>query len=988
MATPGYEEPRIVYHDKQKSKQKSKRPEYRSVVIENIPGELKEMKIWACWKSVSNPDKEKPDKLPISYQINPITSLEEVKPASCNRPNEWMTFEDAVRLKKFNRAVKGFQVALLPITPTDDEDRLIGVDMDKAFNPIGSIKDEYLEWVAKFNTYFELSPGDDINGGVRGFCFGHFPAFGGKHQGNIEIYQNGKWMTITGQKLTNSPATINTSQETIEAFRVQYFKTFNEVDDINLPVSNKIFTDEELIDILKNNTKVWVKEDFNQLFFRGLKTSDHSSDDLSLCNLMRPYTQNIEQIDRIFRQSALMRDKWDEVHFGNGDTYGEGTIKTSLNTRTKVYMDTSTATNEDINDFNVNMYPFVVKNGTEKGIYKEVTLKGTDESILVQVASTPCVIVAIGENIDSGEILYKLKIKDIRGNDKYVWKSTGDLLKRSEVLKLQDEGLHFKESKANDLIDYFDRFITTYSGKLKTDFAASVGGWKKNFTMYVIGNRAITSDGVQEILQLDTQFSPHYGCKGSIEGWVKSASYIANYPAVRFKMYISFVPSLLRLLYLTSHVLDHHVRSGQMKSVSNWLAASMHGNPTAQQAGGDSTTVGIMGLVEYCIDIPTFLDETSQNPEASRKLGYRIGGVGSRLKGSQNGSGDIHSSSITSTVLLATGEHPIIPDNANGGEDVRVQPLTEGVSTRLDEDDVAEMEMLMQENYGHVVVLFMQELFKLKDQLKTIYQGMLAGLPDVGELPEDSRISASRVKKQYAAEATAGFILERVFAKIGLAPMDPLEVCNRYYKMNVMDHGFTPDYIKALEIAYKFYMTNEVYFHEDSEINHTHYGWIREEKTTKHRLICFDEGQLKTHIIKTLGPNRYESAVSVWEQLEILNIRKIPKKDAEGKEIGEVRLIHTMQITVNRQRTTVLQIPLRNFYKYLNITEDPGESHEMTTSPNEDGEENNNGTSDVKASVVPVHPSVTYSINDGIIVPDSNTNLHDLLMESMAGDER
>jgi hypothetical protein len=113
MASQGYEEPRIVYQVKQKSKQ----PEYRPVIIENIPDELKKMKIWACWRSVPNLDKEKPDKLPISYQINHITSLEEVKPASCNRPNEWMTFEDAVRLKKSNRAVKGFQVALLPINP-------------------------------------------------------------------------------------------------------------------------------------------------------------------------------------------------------------------------------------------------------------------------------------------------------------------------------------------------------------------------------------------------------------------------------------------------------------------------------------------------------------------------------------------------------------------------------------------------------------------------------------------------------------------------------------------------------------------------------------------------------------------------------------------------------------------------------------------------------------------------------------------------------
>ena len=857
----------------------------------NIPQPLRDSKRWTVWKPIKRGDL-KPGKMPMYNRLNPLTGTYEAVAASLDNLKTWMTLDEAVKMLKGAAVFKGLQYVLSYHNDLDTtKNRLVGVDLDDVMLKDGvTIKPEIKAIIDSFASYTELSPSGK---GVRIFCYGYFPLKELVHQGSFEIYQCDKLLTVTGNHLINTPLTVEPAQDAINALREKYFKPAENVDTGSLPVTPVEFTDEELLYQL-NNYKLTPQ--FRKLFSEGAgEGDDYSVLEKNLCKLVCFFTQKFEQIDRIYRMSALSRDKWDQRR-GNS-TYGKNTILFVLRTRKAVYnTESSTVTNDDLNDFNVNMYPFVVKNGTEKGIYKEVILKGTDESILVQVASTPCVIVAIGENIDNGEILYKLKIKDIRGNNKYVWKSTGDLLKRSEVLKLQDEGLHFKESKANDLIDYFDRFITTYSGKLKTDFAASVGGWKKNFTMYVIGNRAIMSDGVQEILQLDTQFSPHYGYKGNIEGWIKAASYIANFPAVRYKMYVSCVPSLLRLLYLTSYILDNHVRSGQMKSISNWLAASIHGSPTEQQAGGDSTTVGVMGLVEYCIDIPTFLDETSQNIEAARKLGYRIGNVGSRLKGSQNGSGDIQSSAITATVLLATGEHPIIPDNANGGEEVRVKSLTEGVSIRLNEEDSAEMEILMKENYGHVIVLFIHELFKLKDQLKTIYQGMLTGFPKVDDLPEDSQISASRVKKQYAAEATAGFILERVFAKIELAAMDPLEVCKRYYKMNVMEHGFTPDYIKALEIAYKFYVTNEVYFREDSEINHTQYGWIKEEKATKHPLICFDEGQLKTHMIKMLGPNRYESAVSMWKQLEILNVRRMPKKDAKGKETGEVKLLHTMQI--------------------------------------------------------------------------------------------
>jgi putative DNA primase/helicase len=32
-------------------------------------------------------------------------------------------------------------------------------------------------------------------------------------------------------------------------------------------------------------------------------------------------------MDKCFRASERMRSKWDEVHYSNGDTYGEGIIR-------------------------------------------------------------------------------------------------------------------------------------------------------------------------------------------------------------------------------------------------------------------------------------------------------------------------------------------------------------------------------------------------------------------------------------------------------------------------------------------------------------------------------------------------------------------------------------------------------------------------------------------------------------------------------------
>jgi putative DNA primase/helicase len=886
-------------------------PNYRKVISENIPDELKKKKIWTVWKPVSN-GKRKPQKVPMSLQVNKVTGLLETKAASCNNPETWMTFEDALELLKSSKKFKGLAIALSPEPPQECTETLVGIDIDNSLLPDGTIDPERLEELKRFNTYTELSP-SEINGGLRAFCYGSFPVNEGVHSGNTEIYQYGKFLSITGHKLSDFPATINVAQESLMEFRAKYFKSTDEIKETELPVTNIKFTDEELIEHLLNFR---LAEKFKEMYYYGAKEGeDYSVKDKDLCKLITFWTQDIEQIDRIFRKSKLFRpEKWDKRHFSNGDTYGQGTIKYALRTRKDVYQAKGLTDNLNVESFNLNMYPFSVK---ENGIYREISSSRSEESVTVQIASTPCIIVAIGENVDNGEILYKLKIKDIRGHEKYVWKSTSDLMKKSEILKLQENGLHFKESKANDLIDFFDKFINTYNDKLVSEFAASVGGWKKNFSIYVIGNKAIKKDGVSKVLQLDNPTANFFCTKGSIEGWVEGAKYIVNYPAVRFKLYNSCVAPLIRILYMTSYILDNHVESGRLKSDSNWLAASMWGDPISQQAGGNSSQVGILNLISYCTDIPTFLDETSQNPEAARKLAYSVGNVGGRLTGRTDGKRGLVVPPASATVLLATGEHPIVPVNSNGGEDVRVMSLTEGVYDELSGEDVINMEMLMRENYGHIVVPFIQEILKLKDHIRDMFSANLAALPAV------SGISENRVKKQYAAIATAGEILERVFESIGISTMNPIEVCTKYFEINVMSEGFIPDHIKALNVAYHWYITNEIYFQEEI-INHTQYGWIKEDQEIDDQLICFDEDQLRKQIISSLGPNRYdryESAVNKWRDLEIVKVRKIDEKDKDGNKTGKVKILKTIQITVNKRKITVIAIPLKNFYKCLSISE-------------------------------------------------------------------
>jgi primase-polymerase (primpol)-like protein len=470
--------------------------DYRKVIPENIPEKLKALNQWVVWKPIPEKGKFKPGKMPISLRLNEATGKKGIKPASCNDPKTWMTFEDAMSILNSSSEYQGLQIALVPKPPDDDTERLIGIDFDEAVLSDGSIRPELLEEVHSFNTYFELSPTD----GLRGFCYGHFTVNEGVHKSNIEIYQYGKFLTVTGHKLTYAPATVEPAQEAIITFRAKHFKLFSEIDETNLPITLVLFADEEL---LTRISKSKLSEKFKNLYYENTsEIADHSVLDKNLCALFAFWTQDKEQIDRLFRKSALFRDKWDEVHGHDSSgplTYGQMTINYALKTRKSVYNPRNYTPNENEiiqnqapSTFSCWVYPY---NITETGIYKQKhnQNRNTDEmeSVDELLSPTPCIITAVGVNIDTYDILYKLYLKDSRGNEKIIWKKSSDLLKKVEVVKLLDEGMHFKESDSTEMIRYFDKFITQYPDFLPEEIVASKSGWKNDFSLFVVGDKAI-----------------------------------------------------------------------------------------------------------------------------------------------------------------------------------------------------------------------------------------------------------------------------------------------------------------------------------------------------------------------------------------------------------------------------------------------------------------------------------------------------------------
>lgn len=290
----------------------------------SLPRELTGLKQWVCWRLVPDKDGGKDKKVP----FNPDTG----KPASSNKPDTWTDYGTAVdALERYGFTGLGFVFS--------DSDGLVGVDIDHCFDKeTGSFNEIATAVLAKQPTYVEFSPSGN---GVHLFFKGTMPEGGSKNTSvGVEMYDKVRYFTVTGNKLSGSPDTISEDNGALQWIHETYIlppkktkkKTKNNKKAQYVPLS-----DEALLEKAQSSGDA---DSFTALW-EGKWQDSYSSQseaDLSLCCKLAFWAgKNKEQMDRLFRQSALFRAKWDEKHHANGDTYGEETLNKAVEATDSVY---------------------------------------------------------------------------------------------------------------------------------------------------------------------------------------------------------------------------------------------------------------------------------------------------------------------------------------------------------------------------------------------------------------------------------------------------------------------------------------------------------------------------------------------------------------------------------------------------------------------------------------------------------------------------
>lgn len=156
--------------------------------------------------------------------LNPHTG----QSASSTNKDTWSDYDTAVQAVKRYPQAKGLGFVFTK------EAGIVGVDLDDCILPDGTI-DPTKQWIVDhLNSYTEFSPSGK---GLHIFVFGQIPKALKRSQAGVEIYSYGRYFTVTGKHLTDTPTTIEKRQAQIMTILKTYDKGLNSEEKIRSMLS-------------------------------------------------------------------------------------------------------------------------------------------------------------------------------------------------------------------------------------------------------------------------------------------------------------------------------------------------------------------------------------------------------------------------------------------------------------------------------------------------------------------------------------------------------------------------------------------------------------------------------------------------------------------------------------------------------------------------------------------------------------------------------
>src|SRR5215218_2134484 len=284
-----------------------------SRTLYQAPGELRTANQFVCWLEEDRGG----DITKVPYSVHGGR-------ASSTNPKTWAPFEAAIAYaEEHSMSGVGFVFT--------EDDPFAGIDIDKCRDAkSGEIEPWARKIVDALDSYTEVSPSGT---GLHIFVKATLPGQNNR-KGPVEMYESRRYFTLTGRHLDGTPTEIYERQDVLERLYRHVFKAKNSAADANghRPRTASLDVGDE--DLLELAMRAKNGEKFSRLW-RG-DTSDYGGDesraDLALSSHLAFWTDgDTDRMDRLFRQSGLMREKW------NRHDYRERTFNKVFEGRTEFF---------------------------------------------------------------------------------------------------------------------------------------------------------------------------------------------------------------------------------------------------------------------------------------------------------------------------------------------------------------------------------------------------------------------------------------------------------------------------------------------------------------------------------------------------------------------------------------------------------------------------------------------------------------------------
>lgn len=265
-----------------------------TAILENVPPSLQRLIRWVCWKLEERNGKK--TKVPIDPHTGNL--------AKVNDSTTWASFGAAMEgYLRWGLSGVGFVFS--------KSDGYCGIDFDHCIDPAtGEIDPIIVEYLSRIDSYTEISPSGS---GVHVICKATLPP-GPRRHNNIEMYDDGRFFTMTGNRWAGSAVSVEERQEEVTKFWLMIFsgKAKEESKEFSFESVDEIRGDDEVIAKACLGSR---GEKFKRLWegrWENWTYRSASDADMALCNYLALHSRNKKQVERLWLRSGMNRPKVSE----------------------------------------------------------------------------------------------------------------------------------------------------------------------------------------------------------------------------------------------------------------------------------------------------------------------------------------------------------------------------------------------------------------------------------------------------------------------------------------------------------------------------------------------------------------------------------------------------------------------------------------------------------------------------------------------------